>query len=294
MRHGRRGDRQRHGDLRLRRPEQRRHRILRSEKQPPHQEHPRPRYRRIRRYGAVRFDGGGSTTLYVAGATPSGVVNHPSDNGASESPTHAGARAVSGGFFVFAPPYNHPPRFTTAPVVDAQAGAPYQYDADALDLDVDDRLTFRLDEAPAGATVDADGVVRLVPTADGPPALRVALTVADDRGGAATQTFTIRVAGASGSPVVGDGGMPAPPPDGGAATTYAGAGCGLVGRAGSPGPLGLGLGLGLGLELGLAVAVAVAVAVALSRGRGRRARAIARAESAASQANPRNQGAFTA
>ena len=36
---------------------------------------------------AVNLDGGGSTSLYVAGATPSGVVNYPSDGGAAEAST---------------------------------------------------------------------------------------------------------------------------------------------------------------------------------------------------------------
>jgi len=186
---------------------------------------------------AVNLDGGGSTALYVAGATPSGVVNYPSDNGATESPTHAGSRAVSGGLFVFAPPYNHPPRFTSAPVLDAQAGAPYAYDADALDLDVDDTLTFRLDAGPPGATVDANGVLSFVPVADGPPAVRVVLTVSDDRGASATQTFTVAVAGATGPAPDADGGAPGDPTaDGGATAPSAPTGCTVAGR-GRPAPL---------------------------------------------------------
>ena len=49
---------------------------------------------------AVNLDGGGSTTLWIRGAWPGGVVNHPSDN---EQADHLGARAVSDGIYVLPP-----------------------------------------------------------------------------------------------------------------------------------------------------------------------------------------------
>src|SRR5262249_27218593 len=49
---------------------------------------------------AVNLDGGGSTTMWVKGATYNGVVNYPSDDPAQEVSTHPGSRTVSGGFFV--------------------------------------------------------------------------------------------------------------------------------------------------------------------------------------------------
>jgi hypothetical protein len=60
---------------------------------------------------AVNLDGGGSTTMWVDHATPSGVVNYPSDgNSEGESMSHDGARAVYGGVLFYGNPYNHPPR----------------------------------------------------------------------------------------------------------------------------------------------------------------------------------------
>src|SRR5687767_106266 len=118
---------------------------------------------------SVNLDGGGSTTMWVAGRTPNGVLNYPSDNADAEEATHSGSRGNSGGFFVFAPPYDHPPRFQTAPVEDAEAGEPYSYDADAIDLDVDDLVAFSLKQAPDGMTVDAEsGVVSYAPTEESP------------------------------------------------------------------------------------------------------------------------------
>jgi MYXO-CTERM domain-containing protein len=172
---------------------------------------------------AVNLDGGGSSQMWIAGATPNGVVNYPSDNASAEEPTHAGARGCSGGLFVFAPPYNHPPRFQTSPPTDASAGAPYSYDADAIDLDVDDVLTFSLTNAPGGMAVDATtGVVTWTPSVTDPASVPVDLVVSDDAGEQTIQSFVISV---SGTVTPADGGVVgAPSMDGGA---------GAAGTAGS-------------------------------------------------------------
>jgi len=174
---------------------------------------------------AVNLDGGGSSTLWIAGATPNGVVNYPSDGGNSESATHPGARGVSGGWFLFAPPYNHPPRFQTVPPGDGAVGIPYLYDADAIDLDVNDVLTFRLDAAPAAATVDAaSGVVQLLPAAGDPPVVGLTLVVSDGRGGEARQSWLVTIAGAHGMPGP-DGGASGGTGSTGGTDTGAGCGC---------------------------------------------------------------------
>ncbi|MEC4811705.1 MAG: Ig-like domain-containing protein [Scytonema sp. PMC 1069.18] len=61
-----------------------------------------------------------------------------------------------------APP-NRPPIFTSTPVVDAAINTPYQYDADAIDLDADN-LTYKLALGPDGMTVDpTTGEVKWTP-----------------------------------------------------------------------------------------------------------------------------------
>jgi hypothetical protein len=162
---------------------------------------------------AVNLDGGGSSTLWVAGATPSGVVNYPSDAGSIEQSTHPGSRGVSGGLFVFAPPYNHPPRFQTQPPTTAMVGAPYRYQAEAIDIDVaaDDRVLFSLTTAPGGMIVDAElGVVSWTPEAGAPATATVTLVATDSRGAASAQAYRIAVVGGTGV----DGGVAS---DGGAA-----------------------------------------------------------------------------
>lgn len=46
---------------------------------------------------ALNFDGGGSTTMYINGKTPNGVVNYPSDNGLYD---HEGERKVANALVV--------------------------------------------------------------------------------------------------------------------------------------------------------------------------------------------------
>lgn len=164
---------------------------------------------------AVNLDGGGSSQLWIDGATPNGVVNYPSDNTNAEEPTHSGSRPCSGGLFVFAPPYNHPPRFQTSPPTEAAVETTFVYDADAIDLNVDDVLSFSLAKGPAGMTVDAKtGVLSWTPKAADPASVSVELVVADDAGKETSQSWTVSVSGTSG----GSGGSPSV--DGGAG--YAG------------------------------------------------------------------------
>jgi hypothetical protein len=124
----------------------------------------------------MNLDGGGSTTLWIAERPANGVVSYPSDGGMAN---HRGERAVANGWFVWAEPYDHPPRFTTSPPERARDGELYQYDADALDLDLAP-VVFELADAPAGMTVDpATGVVRWTPGYRDAGAHDVALRVRD-------------------------------------------------------------------------------------------------------------------
>lgn len=155
---------------------------------------------------AMNLDGGGSTTMFVAGASPDGVVNHPSDG--SE-------RLVSNGLFVYAPPYNHPPRFVNQPPAVAEVAVVWRHDADALDLDVDDPLRFSLDAGPGGMTVDpVDGLVRWEPGCGELGGNEVVLAVSDgvDR---VEQAFVLEVIDPDGLCLAHDGGDGDPLPDAG-------------------------------------------------------------------------------
>lgn len=181
---------------------------------------------------AVNLDGGGSTTMWVKGATYNGVVNYPSDDATQEQMTHPGSRAVSGGFFVLAPPYNHAPRFQTEPPTSAPVEVPYTYDADAIDLNVDDTITFSLEVAPPGMTVDpVTGVIEYTPPADAPIDVDVVLVATDDKGASSAQAFTLVTDGSSGQGGAGGAGG-------------AGVGGFAGGDVGEEGGFGGGIGLG--------------------------------------------------
>ena len=145
---------------------------------------------------AVNLDGGGSTTMWIAGANPNGVVNYPSDDAAQETAAHAGSRGVSGGLFVFASPYNHAPRFQTDPITTGTVGQPYVYDADAIDLDVEDVITYTLAVAPDGMTIDpSSGEVDWTPGAGAAVVTPVTITASDGHGGKTDQSYEIAVEG---------------------------------------------------------------------------------------------------
>lgn len=148
----------------------------------------------------LNYDGGGSTTMWVAPPAGYGVVSYPSDNGLAD---HRGERAVSTGWLLWAEPTNRPPRFTTEPPLEAEAGARYLYDADALDLDLDP-VTFSLVAGPSGMAVDpASGLVSWTPGAVGPAEVTVVLGAGD--GAAVTeQPFELAVAGVVEPPADGD------------------------------------------------------------------------------------------
>lgn len=155
-------------------------------------------------YTAVNLDGGGSTTVWVDGATPNGVVSYPTDFGGGANPEHGGVRGVSGGFFIFAEPYNWPPRFQTAPVTAGAVGSAYSYDADAIDLNPDDEVSYSLVTGPPGMTIDGStGVVSFQPDVEAPSVAAVTIRASDGKGGDTEQSFTITIAGAMGDPTTG-------------------------------------------------------------------------------------------
>lgn len=149
--------------------------------------------------GAVNWDGGGSTTMWVADMTPNGVVNYPSDAG-GETSDHSGSRPSGGSVLVHATPYNWAPRFQSEPVLATAVGETYAYDADAIDLNVDDVIAYSIVEGPDGLAIDAStGEVSFVPTVESPPSATVTILASDGRGGDTEQSFTLEIEGGMGS-----------------------------------------------------------------------------------------------
>jgi MYXO-CTERM domain-containing protein len=125
-------------------------------------------------------------------------------------------------------PYNHPPRFRTEPVTEISVGDDYEYDVDAIDLNIDDTVRFALEEAPEGALIDeVTGVISFEVLATHHAEESVTVVATDDRGASREQTFILNVAGGTGKEdslgAPGDGAF--------------GCGCQTQGGAGGPGAL---------------------------------------------------------
>lgn len=87
---------------------------------------------------------------------------------------------------------NDAPYFTSVPPTDVVAGSAYVYAAMADDVEAD-ALTFALLDAPAGASIDAQGVVHYTPTAAHVGVQTLQIEVRDAQGASSTQTVSINV-----------------------------------------------------------------------------------------------------
>ena len=159
------------------------------------------------RYAASASDADGDAVTYRLAAGPQFLTVDPHTGLVSGTPVAAGVGSYQvelaagdgyGGTVlqtfqlqVWAAIPNRPPRFVTAPGVQAEPGADYVYAAVADDLD-GDALRYTLAAAPPGMTVDeATGVVLYPQAAGGAHAVR--LCVDDGRGGMAEQSFVLSV-----------------------------------------------------------------------------------------------------
>ncbi|MBI3776647.1 MAG: S8 family serine peptidase [Gammaproteobacteria bacterium] len=100
------------------------------------------------------------------------------------------------------PPVNHAPAISSAPLTAATEGSPYVYQVLATDQD-GDGLSYALDSAPAGMAIDAlSGLISWTPSsAQARLTFAVTVRVTDTGGLAATQSFSIAVAGLNRAPI---------------------------------------------------------------------------------------------
>ena len=89
------------------------------------------------------------------------------------------------------------------PITTGTEGQIYTYDVEAIDADAGDTLTFSLDAAPAGMTIDANtGLIQWTPAAAQIGANAVTARVTDQGGLFATQAYTIDVAAGNQAPAI--------------------------------------------------------------------------------------------
>ena len=87
-------------------------------------------------------------------------------------------------------------RITSTPPESGEIKVEYKYQVKAVSSDPLAKLTYSLYTKPNGMTLDATGLIKWTPSERGFPIVEVG--VKSDKGGSASQRFTIRVAGGSG------------------------------------------------------------------------------------------------
>ena len=101
-------------------------------------------------------------------------------------------------------PTNDAPIFTLTPVTTATQDIAYTYTATATDADIDDTLTYSATTIPGWLSFNpTTHVLSGTPTNANVGAHDVTLTVSDNNGGMATQSFTINVANTNDAPIWG-------------------------------------------------------------------------------------------
>ena len=100
-------------------------------------------------------------------------------------------------------PPNNAPTITSSANLTATQDLLYSYDVEATDADVGDTLTYSLDTAPAGMTIDANsGLIQWTPDNSQVGANAVTVRVQDDGGLSDTQNFSITVANVNDAPTI--------------------------------------------------------------------------------------------
>lgn len=113
----------------------------------------------------------------------------------------------------------NPPRITSTPIMNAAVGVPYFYGVSATDPDLGDVLTFHLQTAPVGMSIDpTTGLIRWTPATNQLGTHNVAVRVQDSRGLSALQSFSVQVS----SPVTVPDVVGRPQADAGGSITSAG------------------------------------------------------------------------
>ncbi len=98
---------------------------------------------------------------------------------------------------------NDRPIIISTPITEATEDEKYDYDADAHDVDVNDKLTYGLDKYPSGMVIDKNtGKITWAPTNDQVGVIPVTVKVIDLKGDTALQSFSITVINVNDVPIV--------------------------------------------------------------------------------------------
>ncbi len=154
-------------------------------------------------YAVTAIDPDGDDISFAAEQMPEGMHIDPVTGVIRWTPTAAQAgeytliitvkdsnNAVASQGFVLVAAVNQPPVINSSPVTTATSGAQYRYSVKATDPE-GDALSYRLDAAPEGMSIDRFGRILWHSTVATTAAQAVTVRVSDSRGKSVTQSFTI-------------------------------------------------------------------------------------------------------
>ena len=157
------------------------------------------------RYAVAAYDPEGGSVTYSLERNPDGMAVDPSSGVVTWTPDmdsetdhtvtvvatdDAGARATQTYILTVRP--NQSPQITPPPPQSVAVGASYRYDVRATDPERD-AITFVLDAAPAGMTIDPQGRIAWRPTADDVGAHTVQVTARDAYRATDTASYSLNV-----------------------------------------------------------------------------------------------------
>ena len=152
---------------------------------------------------------------YSLDTAPSGMSIDPASGLISWIPTDAqvanhavtarvtdGSLSVTQSFDVLVLEENKPPVITSTPVYSATQGLIYNYSVEGSDPNVGDSLTFSLDQAPAGMSIAADGIISWIPAETQIGLHDITIRVTDSNNLASTQAYQMGVVNENNAPQI--------------------------------------------------------------------------------------------
>jgi hypothetical protein len=130
--------------------------------------------------------------------TNSQVGQHPVILRATDN--HGGSAMQS--FMITVANTNDAPTITSSAPTVAMQGQVYQYQVQATDVDVGDHLTYSMDQAPSGMTVNSSGLISWTPSSGQTGAQSCIVRVTDQASAYITQSFTVTVTSVNHAPEI--------------------------------------------------------------------------------------------
>jgi hypothetical protein len=129
--------------------------------------------------------------------------NHVGDNSVIVLVSDGNGGSDTNSFVIDVDNVNDAPIVTSTPISTAFEDLEYSYDVNALDVDLDDTVTFNLTRAPMGMTIDdVTGIIKWTPTDTQVGLHQIIIQITDDHDESTTHSFAITVENVNDAPMM--------------------------------------------------------------------------------------------